>query len=471
MPGKNPDPQAAQKRQKICEIAATYANAHAGMPAGAHPITETGKNTGPTLTQYLKGRCSFRDGDAWCAHFISMCFEETENKISGKPYTTSKINDLFPFASAAAAKTRVFSPNCIDAKPGTGFVRPRNGGSGHVALIVKNDTASKTLYTIEGNCSDKCQWVKYTYASCESRWKNTKKSGPWGIWWLWPEDDSSLSTTINPDYSGKDQGGTPGASTTSNSGSYDSNSTRSEVQVLDANCGLFVASGSPDLSNIKYSAITQSTGDGSSGDGSVHNDQLGVSQTGSGNDFDIYNSKDSGGSIGPYTGEPQSINWDNAKICWKYFKAKGYSDLIVAGILGNFAAESSIIPTAMESGEKSGGIGIGQWTGLKHKGRRAAFQDWCKENGKDRLSLQTQLEYWDHEPSNVRSYLNFCKSQPPKNPEQAARVFERTWEISGDVKGSSTQAYNNTVSIIVPGQYKRRQDSAAEIYQKFHGTT
>lgn len=105
----------------------------------------------------------------------------------------------------------------------------------------------------------------------------------------------------------------------------------------------------------------------------------------------------------------------NALFIRDYLVAKGWSVNAVAGLLGNWQAESRINPNVYEgyyvhsSDLGSYGYGLSQWTpwlGTStydtaeeqrnyHGSNNPTFGRWCLDNGRDKSLMETQLDYVD----------------------------------------------------------------------------
>lgn len=79
------------------------------------------------------------------------------------------------------------------------------------------------------------------------------------------------------------------------------------------------------------------------------------------------------------------------------FKAEGYSDAAVSGILGNINQESGFEINLEENGatvtSQGAGFGLIQWTG----GRRTALESFIKEKFDGKNSLEAQVAFFVHE--------------------------------------------------------------------------
>lgn len=113
---------------------------------------------------------------------------------------------------------------------------------------------------------------------------------------------------------------------------------------------------------------------------------------GSDYDFSIYDSKSfSSLDNGIYGGTIQE------KV-WFALKNLGYSDISIAGAMGNIHYESgNFDPLKIESGftEENGGIGICQWTNNKRgtEGRNRAIREYATRNGKDWRDEDIQVSF------------------------------------------------------------------------------
>lgn len=103
---------------------------------------------------------------------------------------------------------------------------------------------------------------------------------------------------------------------------------------------------------------------------------------------------------------------ENEKIAWNFFIAQGFTREQTAGIMGNLK---------QESGFKTGGDGIAQWTG----GRKAALL-----SRPDPYNIQTQLEFLMYELNTGYSRVknNLRASQ---TVDQSVIVFQNQYERCG----------------------------------------
>ena len=97
-------------------------------------------------------------------------------------------------------------------------------------------------------------------------------------------------------------------------------------------------------------------------------------------------------------GDIFSSGASNADIIWSFFRMNGFSAAATAGAMGNFEAESGLIPDTYELGNSgyggSKGYGIAQWTNTgPGQERRDWMMNWCTSNGYDYSTLKGQLNY------------------------------------------------------------------------------
>jgi hypothetical protein len=118
----------------------------------------------------------------------------------------------------------------------------------------------------------------------------------------------------------------------------------------------------------------------------------------------------------------------NAERVYRFFVNNGFTPEQAAGIVGNFAAESSpnIDPTALNPDD--GGLpafGIAQWRGSRYDD----LKNWARETSQDYTTLETQLGFVLYEFSTTeRSAATRIKATT--TVEEAARVTDRYYERS-----------------------------------------
>lgn len=134
-------------------------------------------------------------------------------------------------------------------------------------------------------------------------------------------------------------------------------------------------------------------------------------------------------------------NRTTEEVVWDYLKAAGYSDIQVAGIIGNLYQESGLNPARVESNGE--GIGLVQWS----FGRKQSLINYASSKGKDWSDLESQLEFLVSELDSKQFYqpykdtfMNpysvseateaFCFGFERPNKEKANLSFrqEKAWE-------------------------------------------
>jgi hypothetical protein len=170
----------------------------------------------------------------------------------------------------------------------------------------------------------------------------------------------------------------------------------------------------------------------------------------------VSNAGDKTGTSGGGGAEAVSGDQDqNAKSVYSVLKKWGMADENIAGILGNWSAESQIDPTSVEGifdepykvgprkqkAEDSGfshmgyvqhsGIGLGQWT----NDRNELLRKYAKEKGKSWSDLGLQLQFMADEkgdsPTDAAVFQKLIHD-PKGSPAEAATFFHSQWERSAD---------------------------------------
>ena len=117
---------------------------------------------------------------------------------------------------------------------------------------------------------------------------------------------------------------------------------------------------------------------------------------------------------------------ENAWAIYDVFKAAGYNDNAIAGILGRVQHEhnfdTSDVPEHEEEGMHLGGYGMFQWNG----GRTTAFLNWAQENGLDPQDATTQARYALFE-AKQRGLTPEKMNQ--LSAEEAADLWTSDWEV------------------------------------------
>lgn len=128
----------------------------------------------------------------------------------------------------------------------------------------------------------------------------------------------------------------------------------------------------------------------------------------------------------------------NADTIWNFFKSKGFSDSIVAGIMGNLRLESNLNPNALN--KSSGAFGIAQWLG----GRKTGLQNYAKSIGSSVNDLTTQLNFlWKELNGSEKKTLNYLNSNQGQSAAVIARMFDQLFERSEGTHVPQRQQYAN----------------------------
>ncbi|MDP9903205.1 phage tail tip lysozyme [Arthrobacter bambusae] len=135
----------------------------------------------------------------------------------------------------------------------------------------------------------------------------------------------------------------------------------------------------------------------------------------------------------------------NAQTLYSVLSAWGMPKENIAGILGNWEAESGIDPTSVQNnsapvfqmsdakkaaaGNTANGIGLGQWTA----GRNTSLRNFATGAGKDWWTIETQLSYMmsPAEGANADVIRDMIKTSKG-SPGAAALYFHQKWERSAD---------------------------------------
>jgi hypothetical protein len=111
----------------------------------------------------------------------------------------------------------------------------------------------------------------------------------------------------------------------------------------------------------------------------------------------------------------------SAEKVFNYFIDRGLSEVVAAGIAGTFQKESNF-DTSVTNRKGSGATGLAQWLGDRLTALHAF-------GGDDWNTLQTQLDFvWHELTGSERGALAAVKGA--KTPEQAATIFDKTYERS-----------------------------------------
>lgn len=111
-------------------------------------------------------------------------------------------------------------------------------------------------------------------------------------------------------------------------------------------------------------------------------------------------------------------NRTTEEVVWDYLKAAGYSDIQVAGIIGNLYQESGLNPARVESNGE--GIGLGQWS----FGRKQSLINYASSKGKDWSDLESQLEFLVSELDSKQFYQPYKDTfEKPYSVDEATEAF------------------------------------------------
>lgn len=151
-----------------------------------------------------------------------------------------------------------------------------------------------------------------------------------------------------------------------------------------------------------------------------------------------------GGGNGGYDGSTGSAEHSGGGtnpmvFAISFFRSKGVPDYIIAGIVQNLMAESSLNPGASNPGE--GAIGIAQWEG----DRDDAMKSWVTAHGMDPSTLEGQLNYLWHEMNTSESGAwNTVKGATSAYDagHRWAEFYERCAHYSNGVDQWATRANN-----------------------------
>ncbi|MCM3387347.1 phage tail tape measure protein [Ureibacillus chungkukjangi] len=125
---------------------------------------------------------------------------------------------------------------------------------------------------------------------------------------------------------------------------------------------------------------------------------------------------------------------------WNFFKSKGFSDSIVAGIMGNLKMESNFNSSAKNP--TSGAFGIAQWLG----GRKSGLSSYANSLGTSMSDLSTQLNWlWKELNGSEKKTLNWINSNPNASASQMAAMFDKLFERSEGTHIPQRQNYANQI--------------------------
>lgn len=142
------------------------------------------------------------------------------------------------------------------------------------------------------------------------------------------------------------------------------------------------------------------------------------------------------------------------EIIWNYFTSAGYSEIFVAGMMGNMYQESSFNPASTNYHEDGSiaSVGLIQWD--VSGGRYQKFMEFAALNGMEWTEVQVQIMFIEHEfTGDFKDTFNYINEAT--TVEEAAFRFHEKYEISADTRE----------------MIQKRMDYAKEIYDSFQGTS
>lgn len=147
---------------------------------------------------------------------------------------------------------------------------------------------------------------------------------------------------------------------------------------------------------------------------------------------------------------------------WTGLRAAGYSEITVAGTMGNIYAESGFNPSVVEHGN---GIGFGliQWS----YNRRTAIENYAAEQGKDVNSVELQIEWLlkECDPNDsAYAWVNSSKSYDGKS-----WTYDE-WKNATDIESAVRSFMFCFERPLNTSSLQKRIDAANEYYEEFTGT-
>ena len=147
---------------------------------------------------------------------------------------------------------------------------------------------------------------------------------------------------------------------------------------------------------------------------------------------------------------------------WTGLRAAGYSEITVAGTMGNIYAESGFNPSVVEHGN---GIGFGliQWS----YDRRTAIENYAAEQGKDVNSVELQIEWLlkECDPNDsAYAWMNSSKSYDGKS-----WTYDE-WKNATDIESAVRSFMFCFERPLNTSSLQKRIDAANEYYEEFTGT-
>jgi hypothetical protein len=143
---------------------------------------------------------------------------------------------------------------------------------------------------------------------------------------------------------------------------------------------------------------------------------------------------------------------DRIITAMNFLIGKGLGENQAAGLVGNLLAESSLKPTAIEKpGQKTGGAGIAQWTGI-NGGRKTRFETYMGVNNDDAVNNPTQ---YINGINNLPKQLEYLWSELGSDYSNVLRVLQN----------SSTTLDTATIEVLekfeVPATFLNRENDPA----------
>lgn len=161
---------------------------------------------------------------------------------------------------------------------------------------------------------------------------------------------------------------------------------------------------------------------------------------------------------------------------WYTLKSYGFSDYVIAGIMGNIVGESSFNPTLIENEEEpeTSGIGLCQWS----FDRNAELRTYAASKGTEWTDVETQIEFLIAEITNPQQgpAKDYARYQFIETTEEGVEYTQESWLSSEDVE-YATKAFTfgwerpNKDHPNFKTNLQRKIAAAEEFYAQFSGTT
>jgi TP901 family phage tail tape measure protein len=128
----------------------------------------------------------------------------------------------------------------------------------------------------------------------------------------------------------------------------------------------------------------------------------------------------------------------SAEKIWNFFKSKGFSDSIAAGIMGNLQLESGLNPNALNA--SSGAFGLAQWLG----GRKTALSSYAQSMGTSMSDINTQLNFlWKELNGSESRTMGYLKANQNASASTIAAMFDKLFERSEGTHIPQRQSFAN----------------------------